>query len=150
MQRDIKHTWFFNHCPELVWEFLTDSQLLSQWLMQNDFKPVVGHKFQFHTKPLGKVKFDGIVFCEVLEVEPLKKLSYSWKGGGGNGKIRLDSVVTWTLTQKENGTELLLEHTGFKGIENYLAYFFMNEGWRTKIPRRLGQLMDARGETVSN
>jgi uncharacterized protein YndB with AHSA1/START domain len=148
MERDIKHIWFFKHEPETVWEFLTNSELISQWLMENDFQPIVGHKFKFDTKPKIKLGFDGIVYCEVLEVEPLKKLSYSWRGGPGNGKIRLDSVVVWTLRPKENGTELLLEHKGFKGIENYLAYFFMNEGWRTKIHNRLLKLMDEK-ETIS-
>jgi len=150
MQRDIKHAWFFKHPVEMVWEYLTKPDLLAQWLMVNDFEPVVGHKFMFGTKPKIKLGFDGRVYCEVLEVVPLKSLTYSWKGGPGDGKIRLDSVVTWTLTPKDNGTELLLEHKGFKGIENYLAYFFMNEGWRTKIPRQLAKLMDLAEPVTQN
>src|SRR5258708_5202344 len=104
MQKDIKHTWFLPHSKEKVWHFLTDSELIAQWLMKNDFKPMVGHQFQFHSKPLVNVGFDGNVYCEVKEVVPFKKLVYSWKGGPGKGKITLDSVVIWTLIEKENGT----------------------------------------------
>src|SRR5665213_913830 len=105
MARDIKHTWFLEHQPEIVWNFLTRSELLAQWLMENDFQPVAGHKFQFNARPKIKMGFDGIVYCKVIEVEPFKRLSYTWKGGPGKGKITLDSVVTWTLKPVNNGTE---------------------------------------------
>ena len=142
MQRDIVQHWFFAHPPERVWEYLTKKELIAQWLMENDFEPIVGYKFQFNTKPKIKVGFDGIVYCEVLMVEPFRKLAYSWKGGS-NGRITLDSVVTWTLTPKENGTELLLEHRGFQGLKNYLTYFFMNAGWKGKIRKRITNLLDS-------
>jgi len=100
--------------------------------MENDFKPEVGHKFMFTTKPKIKVGFDGNIYCEVLEIIPFQKLSYSWKGGPGKGKITLDSIVTWTLTPKDNGTELQLDHTGFKGMKNYITYLIMNKGWGSK------------------
>jgi uncharacterized protein YndB with AHSA1/START domain len=140
MERTIKHIWFLNHDPQEVWEHLTNSNLIAEWLMKNDFKPEVGHKFQFSTT--ARPGFDGNVYCQVLEVTPLQKLSYSWKGGPEKGKITLDSVVEWTLKPKNNGTELLLEHKGFKGLKNYMAYFFMNEGWRTKIRRKFAELLD--------
>jgi uncharacterized protein YndB with AHSA1/START domain len=136
MQRDIHHKWFLPHSPETVWQFLTESELLGQWLMKNDFRPVVGHQFNFHTKP--RPGFDGTVYCQVLEVVPGKRLSYSWKGGPRKGKITLDSVVTWTLVPKDKGTELALEHAGFKGLKNLLAYVIMGKGWE-KIIHRLSQ-----------
>lgn len=142
MQRDIKHLWFFPHSPELVWEYLTDPELLSQWFMEGDFSPVVGHRFQFNTKPKVKVGFDGNIYCEVLEIVPFKRISYSWKGGPGPGKITLDSVVTWTLRAVDGGTELLLEHTGFKGFRNYIPYLIMNKGW-VKISNRLADRLNS-------
>lgn len=45
--------------------------------MPNDFKPIVGHKFQFGTRPKLKLSFDGRIYCEVLEVIPFQKLVYS-------------------------------------------------------------------------
>jgi uncharacterized protein YndB with AHSA1/START domain len=149
MQRDIRHKWFFPYSPETVWEFLTKKELLAQWLMENDFQPIVGHKFRFDTKPKFKFGFDGIVHCEVLEVAPFHRLSYSWRGGPGNGKITLDSLVTWTLTPVDQGTELQMDHTGFKGLKNYMAWFFMNEGWRTKIRNRIMKLIDQKAGAAS-
>ncbi len=146
MNRDIVHRWQFRQSPEIVWEHLTKPELLSQWLMANDIKPEVGHRFRFTTNPLLKFGFDGIVYCEVLEVVPPKRLSYSWKGGPGNGKITLDSVVTWTLTLKDGGTELLLEHIGFSGMKNYFGYLMMKNGWGSKIRKRLGALLAGPGK----
>jgi len=133
MNKAIQQNWFLPHAPETVWQFLTDSEMISQWLMPNDFKAEVGHCFQFHTK--ARPGFDGTVYCEVLELVPQQRLSYSWKGGPAKGKISLDSVVTWTLVPKNNGTELQLNHSGFKS-KNFLAYFFMSKGWASKIRKR--------------
>lgn len=140
MERTIRQSFYYDHPPEVVWEYLTNAELLARWLMPNDLKPEVGHQFRFTAKPLKKMRFDGNIFCEVLEVEPLQRLVYSWKGGPGPGQITLDSVVTWTLTPKGSGTELLLEHSGFRGMKNYLAYLFMGPGWR-KIGKRLQQIV---------
>ena len=52
---------------EKIWHMLTASELISKWLMPNDFAPVVGHRFNFRTRPIGN--FDGVVHCEVLACE---------------------------------------------------------------------------------
>src|SRR5258708_15072878 len=127
MTQSIRHKLFFEHPAAVVWDYLTKADLIEQWLMKNDFLPVVGHDFTFHTRPIPHMDFDGIVHCKVLEVIPHQKLSYSWKGGPGNGKVSLDSTVVWTLIEKDNGTELSLEHSGF--MENFSMYSAMNEGW---------------------
>lgn len=135
MSRTIRHQFTFPQPPEIVWEYLTQPELLALWLMPNDISPVLGHKFQFRTKPMPRFGFDGIVHCEILEVQPCKKLSYSWKGG------MLDTIVEWTLTPAANGTTLLLEHKGFKGFKNLLPYFVMNGGW-AKIGKRFFQKLN--------
>ena len=71
-----------------------------------------------------------MVYCKVLEIEPLKKLTYSWKCGPGNGQITIDSIVTWTLEAKDNGTELLLVNDGFKEANfNVIIFNAMEKGW---------------------
>ncbi len=133
MQKSIHHKFFFPHKPKVVWEYLTQAELITQWLMPNDFQLILGYDFQFKTKLLPQFDSDGIFYCKVLEIEPLKKLSYSWKAGPGNGKISLDSVVIWTLVEKDNGTELQLVQNGFKEIENFSIYTAMNDGWLNNV-----------------
>jgi uncharacterized protein YndB with AHSA1/START domain len=133
MQKEIKHSWFFSHPPETIWEYLTNSELLSQWLMKNDFKPVVGQKFMFWAGPYPELEFDGNIYCEVLEVLPLNRISYSWKYGPRKGETALDSIVVWTLRPKDGGTELVIEHTLLKGTENPMHFKTMNAGWQTNV-----------------
>ena len=57
--------------PEKVWRALTQPHLIEEWLMKNDFKPVVGHCFNLRADW-------GVVDCQVLLVEPDKTLSYTW------------------------------------------------------------------------
>ncbi|HET6996845.1 MAG TPA: SRPBCC domain-containing protein [Chitinophagaceae bacterium] len=144
MAKNIKHSLFYPHPPEMVWEYLTQPQLIAEWLMPNDFQAVVGHNFQFRTKPMPNVDFNGIVYCQVLEVVPLKKLSFSWKGGPSDGVITMNSVVEWTLVSKDGGTELLLEHS-FSEISNLDIFSLMDQGWLKnmhKIPNLINAAKD--------
>ncbi|MFI5159927.1 MAG: SRPBCC domain-containing protein [Sphingobacteriales bacterium] len=129
MAQSIKHQLFFPHPPAAVWEYLTDSELMKLWLMPNDFKPVVGHEFQFRTNPHPDVNFGGIFYCKVLEVAPFEKLSYSWKCGPEDGTTTIDSVVNWELQPKDNGTLLLLDHNNFAIMENLPLFNSMIDGW---------------------
>lgn len=142
MNTVIRQQFFYSHPANTVWDYLTKPELIAQWLMPNDFQPILGHEFRFTIKPIPSLDLDGIFHCKVLEIVPFKKLSYSWQGGPGNGKISLDSVVVWTLLEKDNGTELQLEHRGFKDIENLQLYTGMTKGWQEnmqKIANHLAQ-----------
>ena len=134
MAKQIMHTFFYPHPAATVWDYLTNPDLMAEWLMKNDFAPIVGHAFTFRIPPIEKLDFDGIIYCTVLELVPYKKLVYSWKTGPGDGKIVLDSIVTWTLHEKEHGTELLLEHTGIKDAD-FAMYTALNEGWLKNIKK---------------
>jgi uncharacterized protein YndB with AHSA1/START domain len=138
MNKQIKHTWFFAHPTDVIWEYLTRSDLIGQWLMVNDFKPIVGHQFTFRSEACHPMAFDGNVYCEVLQVLPKQKLSYSWKHGPRKGEITLDSVVVWSLQPKNGGTELILEHTGFTEPNNLLDYQTMEPGWKGHVNRIQG------------
>jgi uncharacterized protein YndB with AHSA1/START domain len=54
------------HAPEKIWRALTDGPLIAEWLMANDFQPVVGHKFSFRATPVPN--WNGIIECEVVTV----------------------------------------------------------------------------------
>jgi uncharacterized protein YndB with AHSA1/START domain len=110
------------HPPEKIWRALTQPHLIEEWLMKNDFKPVVDHRFNLGAEW-------GVLDCQVLEVEPNKTLAYTWNGLG------LESTVTWTLTAAGAGTRLRMEQIGFKPDQK-LAYHGAKAGW----PRFLGKL----------
>lgn len=142
MKKDIEQIWYFDQPITTVWQYLTDPELVSQWLMKNTFKPQVGHQFNFYSKPIKRFNWDGVVHCEVLTLLPEQKLSYSWKGIKPDGTTNLDTIVTWTLKPKGTGTELTLQHTGFKGFSNYISAIIMDKGWSKKIRQRLLDLLN--------
>lgn len=89
------------HAPEKVWRALTQSHLIEEWLMKNDFEPVVGHRFNLRADW-------GAVDCKVRTIEPNRALSYTWDTKD------LTSVVTWTLAPTSTGTLLRMEQSGFR------------------------------------
>ena len=134
MQKDILQTWFFQQQPSEVWEYLTKPELIEQWLTKNDFKPVVGYKFQFTSSPKADSDKPNNAYCRVLEIIPHKLLSYSWRKGINEKEITVDSVVTWTLTKKNGGTELQLQHNGFTLLEDSIAH---TNGWNYCLSRMI-------------
>ena len=111
----------FPHPPEKLWRALTESPLIAQWLLKNDFEPVIGSKFQFRSDPVPN--WDGVIDCEVLIVDPLKQLSYSWSSMG------LGSIVLFTLTPADGGTHVRMEHSGFRADQPQ-AYGGAKYGWQ--------------------
>jgi uncharacterized protein YndB with AHSA1/START domain len=131
------------HAPETIWRTLTTGELIARWLMApTGFEPVKGKRFTYQTKPAGA--WDGTIRCEVLEVVPNERFSYSWKGGDdantGYGSP-LDTIVTWTLSRVGNGTRVRLVHSGFLMPRNDTAFQNMSEGWKKVVPR-LGAVTD--------
>jgi uncharacterized protein YndB with AHSA1/START domain len=102
--------------PEKIWRALTQPHLIEEWLMKNDFKPVVDHRFT-----LGGDW--GSADCRVLAVEPHKTLSYTWDAMG------LESVIVWTLTATSTGTHLRMEQSGFRPDQPQ-AYNGAKFGWQ--------------------
>jgi uncharacterized protein YndB with AHSA1/START domain len=112
------------HPPEKVWRALTQGGLIEEWLMKNDFQPVVGHRFSFRATPVPN--WNGVIDGEVLVVEPNSRLSYSWATMG------LKSAVTWTLTPTKGGTHIRMEHSGFPSEES-ASYKGARWGWQNFI-----------------
>jgi uncharacterized protein YndB with AHSA1/START domain len=105
------------HPPDKVWRALTQQALIAEWLMKNDFKPVVNERFTLRGDW-------GAVDCQVLSVEPNKTLAYTWAA------FDLKSVVTFTLTPTDTGTHLRVEQTGFRLPEHRQAYQGAKLGWQ--------------------
>jgi uncharacterized protein YndB with AHSA1/START domain len=140
MKKIIKHTFDFKQPAKEVWKYLTEAELMAEWLMKTDFKPIVGHQFRFWANAVCEINFDGNIYCEVLEIVPQKKLVYSWKSGATDGSINFDSIVTWTLNPKGKGTELVLEHTGFNSPVHDMLFQAMNKGWETNVIKIINTL----------
>lgn len=118
--RSIRVDEFLPHPPEKVWRALTEPRLMARWLMPNDFKLEIGHRFTFHTHPIPAVGFGGTGHCQVLAFEDGKMLQIAWRAAPEDPSS-LDSTVTFTLHPEGTGTRLLLEHDGFDPDDPYQA-----------------------------
>jgi uncharacterized protein YndB with AHSA1/START domain len=124
------------HPPEKIWRALTQGPLIAEWLMRNDFEPIVGHKFNFRAAPVHG--WNGVTDCEVLEIIPLQRLTYSWNASGEQAPDGLKTIVTWTLTRCEKGTHVRMEQSGFRPQDD-AGYRGMGGGW-PRILERLEQV----------
>ncbi len=109
--------------PEKLWRALTQPHLMEEWLMKNDFKPDVGHRFNL------RGDWGGVLDCEVLAVEPNRQLSYTWDFKHEDAAYSLKSVVTFTLTPTSTGTHLRMEQSGFRPDQKQ-AFGGAHAGWK--------------------
>jgi uncharacterized protein YndB with AHSA1/START domain len=125
----------FPHPPEKVWRALTQSELLQEWLLKNDFRPEVGHRFTLRSEPVQQ--WSGIIDCEVLALEPQKRLSYTWNTDICGGVFA--TVVTYTLEARDGGTLLRMEQSGFQAdqTQNYNGAKY---GWANFLGKLEGVL----------
>ena len=140
MRRDIRRSVDYPHPVSRVWRALTDPAALAVWLMANDFRPEVGHRFTFRTDPAPG--FDGVVHCEVLEIDAPRLLRISWRGGPVN------ATVTWQLSEVSAGTRLVLDMEGFAGPKAVAVSYLLGGGFGGMYRRDLPAVLDriARGE----
>jgi uncharacterized protein YndB with AHSA1/START domain len=117
VERDIPYP------PEKIWRALTQPHLIAEWLMQNDFAPVAGRRFNL------RGDWGGVLDCEVLLIEPPTTLSYTWNFAHDDPAYALQSVVTFTLTPTATGTHLRVEQVGFRPDQKQ-AFGGANAGWR--------------------
>jgi len=108
-----------------VWSALTDKNKLKQWCFDmNEFKPEVGFEFRFYGEKDGQ-KF--LHLCKVVEVEPVKKMTWLWSYEGVPG----DTYVSFELFPQNDQTRLRLTHQGLEKLpqdENYAKENFI-AGW---------------------
>ena len=134
-QRAIVVERILPHPIDKIWRALTQSPLIAEWLMQNDFQPVVGHRFNFRAQPMAG--WNGVTDCEVLVVEPRARLVYSWNASGEQAADGLKTIVTWTLMPADGGVLVRMEQAGFRP-QDEAGFQAMGGGW----PRIVGRLED--------
>jgi uncharacterized protein YndB with AHSA1/START domain len=120
------------HPPEKVWRALTTPELLKEWLL-----PVIGFTLQpgaeFTYKTQAYPGWDGTVACRMVEIEPHRKLSYTW------AVPFLDTVVTFELTPTESGTRLSIVQSGFRPDQKQ-NFGGARYGWKTMGEKLIGLL----------
>jgi uncharacterized protein YndB with AHSA1/START domain len=129
----------YSASSERVWKAITDKAQMKEWYFDlKEFKAEVGFKFQFEGGPDDRVY---VHLCEITEVIPLKKLTYSWRYQGYGGI----SFVTFELFPEGEKTKLKLTHAGLETFpsdnpdlkkENFAA------GWTDIIGRSLAEYLN--------
>ncbi|HYE47420.1 MAG TPA: SRPBCC domain-containing protein [Caulobacter sp.] len=105
--RDIDLAFELEEPPEKVWRALTEPALLARWLGPNDFRAEPGAVFTVGGAP-GAANDNATARCEVLTLEPGRRLRLSWKEGV------VESLITFTLEPgADGGSRLRLTHDGF-------------------------------------
>jgi uncharacterized protein YndB with AHSA1/START domain len=127
---------------EQVWQAITDSATLAEWMFPNDFEPRVGHRFTFRVPGNPAMNFDGLtVRCEVLECDPPDRLVFSWSAGAPVENTQ----VTFRLEPDGDGTRVVLEHAGFDLAHPFgqQAFKGADYGW-AKMLKQLADVVAGR------
>lgn len=96
--------------PGKVWKAITDKNEMKQWYFDlKEFKPVPGFEFEFEGGPDDRIY---VHQCKVVEVIPLKKLSYTWSYRGYRGT----TLVSFDLFEEGERTRLKLTHEGLESF----------------------------------
>jgi uncharacterized protein YndB with AHSA1/START domain len=107
----------YNAPVSRVWQAITDRDQMKQWYFElAEFKAEVGFEFTFTGGPEDR-KY--LHLCQITEVEPGRKLIYSWRYDGYEG----NSFVTWELFAEGDKTRLKLTHAGLETFPQNNADF---------------------------
>ena len=138
--RDLIISRLINAPIEKVWQAITSKEEMDKWYFKIDsFKPEVDFTFQFTGEGAKGDKY--IHHCEIKEVLPMKKLSYSWRYEGIPG----DSLVTFELTHEGNKTKLKLTHAGLESFITDSPDFAEGsfaKGWTYLIGKSLPEYLE--------
>jgi len=130
----------FNASKEKVWNAITVKDEMIQWYfpMIPEFKPEVGFETLF------TVEHEGRVFphrWKVLEVEPCKKISYTWKYDNYDG----DGYVTFEIIEGCDKTRLQLTCTITEDFDDSIPEFKREScvgGWEYFIKQQLRSYLE--------
>jgi uncharacterized protein YndB with AHSA1/START domain len=117
---DIERTIIMDAPIQKVWNAIATTEGLAAWFMPNDFQPVLEHEFTFISKPRGE--WDGIVHCKVMELNPPKRLGFTWCGNN------MEQYISFELKELGNKTQFNLVHAGWS-VEHTVIRDTMYDGW---------------------
>ncbi|MCL1991544.1 MAG: SRPBCC domain-containing protein [Spirochaetes bacterium] len=128
---------------EKVWEQLTRDELLTAWCLPSaNFALEKGRQFKFEDKP--SPFWDGVFINTVIDFDAGAFLSYRCT----NARSKMDTIVTWKLTEKNGSTELSLEHSGFRPFKDLFTKMALTTGWKSMMEKKLhGKLLAEKQES---
>lgn len=119
--------------PALVWRAVTDPDLVPLWTATGrggrpvGFRPEPGTRFQFVGKPTPG--WNGVVDCEVLEIDAPRLFRYTWTSGEG-GQL---TTVTYRIEPHGEGARFTYDHTGYTGVGGFMLSTLLGRVRRTML-----------------
>jgi uncharacterized protein YndB with AHSA1/START domain len=136
----------FNASTTEVWNAITDKDEMKKWYFDLvEFKAEADFKFQFIGGPSPDKQY--LHLCEITEVIPGKKLTYSWRYDGYSG----NSFVTFELIDQGNNTLLKLTHNGIESFPVENPDFGKNnfaEGWNHIVNTSLKEYLESKTKVL--
>jgi uncharacterized protein YndB with AHSA1/START domain len=132
----------YPHSPAKVWRAVTDPALIPLWTATGaggrteGFATVVGTKFQFIGKP--KPGWNGVVDCEVLEVDEPSLLRWSWTDTSSGDTTE----VVYRIEPHAGGTCFTYDHTGFTGASGFFMAQLLGRVRRKMLGQGLTAVLD--------
>ncbi|MBT8183299.1 MAG: SRPBCC domain-containing protein [Eudoraea sp.] len=120
-----EHT--FNHPIDKVWNAISKAEEISAWFIKADFKAEPGYNYTFSSRGEDCTEITGVV----QEANPYT-LIYTWVVANNKAV----TTVKWFLEESEQGTKLLLEHSGisnYKGETAVAMFSSFDRGWANCI-----------------
>ena len=122
-----------------VWTAITDKEEMKEWYFTiEEFVARPGFPFKMYGEKKG-VKFP--ISCTVKEVEPNRRLSYTWS----YDDFPAETLLTFELMENGDQTELYLTHEGLEKIPPENADVSIEnhwEGWEFIIGTSLRQYVE--------
>jgi uncharacterized protein YndB with AHSA1/START domain len=128
----------YNAKANRIWKAITDPQQMKEWYFDlGSFKPQVGFEFQFYG---GSPEKQYLHLCKITEVDPGKKLTYSWRYDGYPG----ESFLTFELFDEGDKTRLKLTHKGLETFpaEKDFARSSFEKGWNSILNESLKNYLE--------
>ena len=125
---EIRLSQFFPVAKEKVWEYLTNDELLSLWLMPTEnFLLERGRVFTFKSRP--SKYWNGSFINTIIDFEANSFLSYR----NVCEVLKLDTVITWKLTEKKGGVKLSFTQSGFRFLRDFPTRLSLIGSWEKMI-----------------
>lgn len=123
-----------------VWKALTEKDAMQKWYFDfQEFRAEVGFEFRFWGGPAEDRQY--LHLCQISEVVPYKKISYSWRYDGYQG----DTLVSFELFEADNKTTLKLSHEVLEAFPEEVTDFNRSnfeEGWNWIIRKSLKEYLE--------